>query len=89
MIKLRFLNIEHIGPSLLLDAINPQESREIKLRAVRRLGIEPRANESPLHAWLRHLSELNGKPFQLPVDSDLSDAIASDAGARRFLWWLA
>ena len=65
------------------------EGDVLRDKILARLNIERKPGESHLDAWGRHLHEINGLEFVKPYHSDITDAIMSDASARRFMWVLA
>lgn len=86
-LAIRFFDVS-AGDALLYEALDPTQAAEIKLRALERLGIVPRDDETPLQAWLRVMCEENGLPYTQPVPQELADAIL-DSDAARFVWFLA
>lgn len=61
----------------------------VKVAALAKLGIAPQNGESPLDAWTRTMCERNNLVWTKPVPDVLGKAVADDAGARLFVFFLA
>ena len=89
-VKLRWIATEGLENKLFLaDVFEAERSRQLKRRALERMGIQVRDGESPSDAWLRAMCEENGLEFRLPVPEELRRAIFETPGALRFFFWLA
>jgi hypothetical protein len=87
-VKLRYIETsQDMAASTLLLSL--EQERELQLRLLARLGIEPEPGELPLHAWLRVMHVENGLVPQLPAHPAILDAVYFDAEARRFMFVLA
>jgi hypothetical protein len=84
--KVRYLAVtpDVAARSLLVPA---DQMHQLKLTALRKLGIVPEPNEKPLHAWLRVMAAENGLPHTVPAHKALRDCVDSDVG--RFVFFLA
>jgi len=63
---------------------------ELKWKALEKIGITPKQfGDTPLKAWIRHLSEINGLEYTTPCHPDIASAIQWNVGCQRFLWFLS
>jgi hypothetical protein len=88
-IRLEWFDVD-AADSLLFDAVTPEAQAEaLKWRALSRLGVHPQVGETPLDSYLRWLAAINGLAYSKPVAEPLADAIKCNAGAVRFVFFLA
>ena len=86
-IKLRYLEFQddHYLEILLLDN---DKMLDLKIKALKRIGIIVKDGEKPICVWFKYLSELNNLPYTVPCHRDLREAIKSDKAAMKFLWFI-
>lgn len=87
VITLRYCDIP-TKEGLLLDALHPETSKELKFKSLKTLHIEPKDNEKPSDAWLRTMCAENGLEFTRPVPRPMADALQEQSGAFKFYFWL-
>lgn len=94
-IRIPYFEVQDNANALAAEAIARRDEeafnhiRNIKVRAVEKLGGTVADGEEPVDAWGRYIHEINGLEFSKPYHPAIVNAIRSNAEAYRFFFFLA